>query len=107
MGGARLGDASAAALVLEEDHLARAVCNPGAYRRVCVELRLNHLAVNALHAAATVAEMEGGSFADGECRNRAQLVSVAFETFSYHICNTRAYLLNDLISTLFISLVVI
>ena len=67
VGGARLGDASAAALVLQEDQLTRAVCNPGAYRRVCVELRLNHLAVNALHAAVAVAELEGGSFADGKC----------------------------------------
>lgn len=36
----------------------------GAYRRVCISLRVHHLAVNALVAAATMSEMEGGNLND-------------------------------------------
>ncbi len=37
---------------------------PGCYRSVCVELKLHHLAVCALHKAADIVEMEGGSSMD-------------------------------------------
>ena len=48
----------------DNSHYPRAVVNPGAYRRVCVSLRVHHLAVNALVAAATMSEMEGGNLND-------------------------------------------
>lgn len=39
------------------------VCFPGAYRCVCVHLRLMNLAVNAIGKADAVAELEGGATA--------------------------------------------
>jgi DNA polymerase epsilon subunit 1 len=63
LGGMQLREA-VSALFCEESHQPRAVCNPGAYRRVCVSLRVHHLAVNALVAAATMSEMEGGNLND-------------------------------------------
>jgi len=38
---------------------------PGAYRTICVQLRLHHLAVAALLKAQELAEMEGASGLDG------------------------------------------
>ena len=41
--------------------MALQICFPGAYRCVCVELRVTHLAVCAVLEASTLGEMEGSA----------------------------------------------
>lgn len=40
------------------------VCAPGAYRTICVQLKVHHLAVCALDKASVIAELEGASGLD-------------------------------------------
>lgn len=44
----------------------RQICFPGAYRCVCVELRIAHLAVCAVLEAATLGELEGSALGDDQ-----------------------------------------
>jgi hypothetical protein len=56
--------------VLEDEHwTAHEVVLPGAYRQVCVELKVQNLAVCALENAVLLSELEGSEFsaAAGTC----------------------------------------
>lgn len=53
-------------LVLHEGHERVEVSWPGAYRCVCLEVRLDHLAVCAVLEAATLGEMEGAALVDDQ-----------------------------------------
>ncbi|KAG2305415.1 hypothetical protein Bca52824_034066 [Brassica carinata] len=56
---------------------------PGAYRKVSVELKIHHLAVNALLKSNLVSEMEGGDFLgfeqDGNSRGISSNVNASFD----------------------------
>ncbi|GAB4815178.1 hypothetical protein N2152v2_002224 [Parachlorella kessleri] len=56
----------AAAATLEEQQHDMQVCFPGAYRSVCVELKIDHLAVNAVLEAALLSELEGSALMDDQ-----------------------------------------
>ena len=58
-------DDDAAAALGAEELPAGEVAHPGAYRTVCVQLRLHHLAVAALLKATDLAEMEGATGLEG------------------------------------------
>uniref|UniRef100_A0A1D2A3C0 DNA polymerase epsilon catalytic subunit n=1 Tax=Auxenochlorella protothecoides TaxID=3075 RepID=A0A1D2A3C0_AUXPR len=54
----------AEALLLEEQRTRTEVAAPGVYRTVCCEVRLTHLAVNAVLEAAALSELEGTALVD-------------------------------------------
>lgn len=56
----------AEASVLREGHAAAEVSAPGAYRSVCVEVRVSHLAVCAVLEAATLGDLEGAALVDDQ-----------------------------------------
>ncbi|KAL4450230.1 hypothetical protein ABPG77_010899 [Micractinium sp. CCAP 211/92] len=56
----------AEALTLREQQQQMEISFPGAYRCVCVELRVAHLAVNAVLEAATLGELEGSALGDDQ-----------------------------------------
>ncbi|PRW20477.1 DNA polymerase epsilon catalytic subunit A [Chlorella sorokiniana] len=56
----------AEALTLREQQQQIEITFPGAYRCVCVELRISHLAVNAILEAATISELEGSTLLEDQ-----------------------------------------
>ncbi|KAK3232982.1 hypothetical protein CYMTET_56694, partial [Cymbomonas tetramitiformis] len=66
-GGASLGSENLAPMGQLEREAAAAIrgeSNPGAYRRVCVEFKVHHLAVNSLYVATQLAELDGAMAVD-------------------------------------------
>lgn len=70
--------------VFGDDHWrAHEVVVPGAYRQVCVELKLQNLAVCALDNAVLLSELEGSEFAAASGRRgsgRPHLPPIKFQT---------------------------
>ncbi|KAK9824549.1 hypothetical protein WJX72_011249 [[Myrmecia] bisecta] len=60
------GDTDAAEEQMLEEHQSIEVVFPGAYRCVCVRLRLHHLAVNSIIQAALIGELEGAAVLDDQ-----------------------------------------
>ncbi len=55
---------------------------PGAYRCVCVRLRLLHLAVNSVVQAGLLGELEGAALAEGQAGS-----DPAFKVLRQLVCN--------------------